>query len=217
MSIPNPDLEPEKARSFDLGTEYVSSQGGFIKANCFITKTTNLFYSVITPVATYYDPISNQNISQTSQKANAGSGLAKGIELSGEYPVLSWLAVSASYSYTNSKITANSANPALVGKRTINVPKDMASVALDAEYGDWTGVLSARHVGEQFSNADNSDVVKNVWGGYSKYTVFNLKASYRLAHNLKASLSVDNLTDRLYYEYYRMPGRSTSLELAGNF
>jgi len=217
MSIPNPNLKPEKANSFDLGTEYLFAAGGSIKATGYVTKTSNLFYSVIKPVTPYFDAISNQTISQTSQKSNAGSGLAKGIELSGEYPVLSWMAVSAAYSYTDSKITENSSDSTVVGKRTINVPKDMFSAALDFEYDNWSGVLSARYVGEQFTNSNNSDVVKGIWTGYSKYSIVNLKASYRLTHNLKASLAIDNLGDRLYYDYYRMPGRTTTLELAGNF
>src|SRR5574340_1006683 len=217
MSLPNPDLQPEKARSFDIGTEYASSQGGNVKVSGYITKTTDLIYTATTPVTPYFDPISNQTITQTAQKFNTGSALARGIELAGEYPVWNWLAISASYSYTDSRVTADSRTPAIVGKRVIYVPKNMASVALDAQQGHWSGVLSARYVGEQFSNADNSDVVKGVWGGYSKYAVANMKVVCRLAPNLKASLVVDNLTNRVYYEYYRMPGRGVTLELAGNF
>lgn len=217
MSLPNPDLDPEKARSFDLGTEYAFVQGGNIKAAAYITKTTDLIYTVRTPVTPYFDPISNQNITQTSQKFNTASALARGIEISGEYPVLSWLSVSGSYSTTDSRITADSRNATLVGKRIIYVPKSMASFALEAEQGDWSGVLSARYVGKQFTNPDNSDVVNDIWTGNSIYTVGDLKMSYRLARNLKANLIVENLTDRVYYEYYRMPGRSTTLELAGAF
>lgn len=216
MSISNPDLKPEKAKSFELGTEYMFDGGGNIKAGAFVSRTTDLFYSVITPVTPYFDPISNQTISQTSQKSNAGSGSSKGIELSGEYPALNWLNISASYAYTDSKITANSSNPALVGKRTTGVPKNMAYLALDAEYGDWSGVFSGRYVGLQFSNADNSDIVNDVWGGYSTYTVFNLKAGYRLSHSLRANLVIENVTNRVYYEYYRMPGRTTTIELVGS-
>ncbi|NOT19045.1 MAG: TonB-dependent receptor [Sideroxydans sp.] len=217
MSNPNPDLKPEKATSLDLGTEYLFDDGGNIKVATYVTETKDLVYSTITPVTPYLDPISNQTISQISQKKNTAKALAKGVELSGEYPLLNWLVISGTYAYTDAKIVSDPLNPTSEGKRMINVPKDMASVALDAEFGDWSGVLSARYVGEQFTNSDNSDVVKGVWAGYSKYSLFNLKTSYRLTHNLKASLAVDNLGDKLYYDYYRMPGRTTTLELAGSF
>jgi len=77
-------------------------------------------------------------------------------------------------------------------------------------------VFSARYVGEQFSNNDNSDVVKDVWTGYSKYTVADLKVGYRMTHNLKLNMIVDNVFNRTYFEYYRMPGRGVTVELAGN-
>jgi iron complex outermembrane receptor protein len=90
----------------------------------------------------------------------------------------------------------------------------MSSLALEARQGDWSGVLLTRHVGEQFTSNDNSDVVKDVWTGYSKYTVVNLKVGYQLDHGIKLNLMVDNLLDLNYFEYYQMPGRRSTLELA---
>ncbi|MEQ1533484.1 MAG: TonB-dependent receptor [Sideroxydans sp.] len=221
MSASSPDLKPEKAQTFDVSTEYVFNEGGTLKAAYYITKTNDLVYSVQRKVTQFLDPVSNKLIDYISGKENMGSGLARGVELSGEYPVLSWLTASASYAFSDSKITSmNSTDPvllAVVGKRMINVPKDTARFALEANQGDWSGMVSTRYVGEQFSSADNSDVVKGVFAGYSKYAVSDLKVSYRLTHDLKASLMVDNLADRQYYEYYRQAGRSTTVELAGHF
>ncbi|MCR4298296.1 MAG: TonB-dependent receptor, partial [Gallionella sp.] len=217
MIYANPNLKPEKAQAFDLGTEFGFAQGGNIKATYYITKTIDLIYQKITKVATYTDPVINKVVDYMAMQDNTGSALARGIELSGEYPVMSWLSVSGSYAYTDARITGDLTNTGMVGKRVTNVPKNMASLAFEAKQGDWSGVLSARYVGEQFSNNDNSDVVKGVWTGYSKYTVADLKVGYRLTHGLKANLMVDNLFNREYYEYYRMPGRSVTMEIVGNF
>jgi iron complex outermembrane receptor protein len=219
MIYSNPLLKPEKNTAFDLGTEYVFAEGGNIKAAYYITKTTDMIYSVVEKVATYTDPVINKVIDYKSQQQNTGGALARGIELSGEYPVLSWLTISGSYSFTDSKITSvtDATNAGLVGKRTIVVPKDMATLALEANKNDWSGVLSARHVGQQFNSNDNTDVVKNVFTNYSIQEVFDLKVGYRVTHDLKLNMMVDNLFNREYYEYYRMPGRGVTLELAGNF
>lgn len=221
MIYSNPNLKPEKAQAFDLGAEYGFSEGGNVKATFYATKTTDMIYSMTTKVPQYTDPVINKVIDYESRQQNAGSSLARGIELAGEYPVLSWLSASGSYAYTDSKITRDqtTANPALslVGKRVIVVPRDMASLALDAKHGDWSGVLSARYVGEQFTMNDNSDVVKDVFTNYSKYTVVDMKVGYRLTNSLKANLMVDNLLNRKYFEYYRMPGRGVTVEIAGNF
>lgn len=217
MIYANPNLKPEKAKAFDLGTEYAFEQGGNIQATYFITKTTDLIYQKVTKVPTYTDPVINKVIDYIAQQENTGSALARGIELAGEYPLVNWLTLSGSYTYTDARITSDLTNTGLVGKRVTNVPKNMASLALDTRRGDWSGALSARYVGMTYANNDNSDVVKNVWTGYSVYTVANLKIGYQLTHDLKANLMVDNLFDREYYEYYRMPGRSATMEFVGSF
>lgn len=217
MIYSNPNLKPEKAQAFDLGTEYGFAQGGNVKATYFITKTTDLIYQKTTKVLQYTDPVINKVIDYESRQENTGSALARGIEFSGEYPLMNWLSVSGSYSYTDARITSDLTNTGMYGKRVTNVPKNMASLAFEANQGDWSAVLSARYVGEQFSINDNSDVVKDVWTGYSKYTVADLKVGYRITHNLKASLMVDNLFNRQYFEYYRMPGRGVTMEIAGGF
>ena len=217
MTTSNPNLKPEKSRSFDLGTEFYFSQGGNFKAAYYITKTTDLIYSKDTPVTPYTDPTFNKTINTLSSKENTGSSLARGIELSGEYPVVSWLSVSGSYAYTDAKITGDSTNTGMLGKRVTNVPKNIASLALEANKGKLSGTLSARYVGELFTSNKNSDVIKNVYTGYSKYTVADLKLSYQHTRNAKINLMVDNLFDLEYYDYYRMPGRSATVEVALNF
>lgn len=217
MIYANPDLKPEKNQAFDLGTEYGFAEGGNVKATYYITKTTDLIYQKITRVATYIDPVVNKVIDYKGEQTNAGGALARGVELSGEYPLLNWLTVSGSYAFTDSKVTSDLTNTGLVGKRVTNVPKTMSSFAFDAKYGDWSGVFSTRYVGEQFSNNDNSDVVKDTWTGYSKYAVSDLKVGYRVTRDLKLNLMVDNVFNREYYEYYRMPGRGWTVELASHF
>ncbi|MFA6488532.1 MAG: TonB-dependent receptor [Sideroxydans sp.] len=217
MIYSNPDLKPESNQAFDLGVEWQTSAGGNAKASYYITKTKNLIYQRTTKVAQYTDPVINKVIDYHTKQENTGEALARGIELSGAYPLVSWLSVSASYAYTDSKITSDLTNTGLAGKRVTNVPKDMATLALEGEWGKLSGVFSTRYVGEQFSNNNNSDIVKGVWTGYSKYAVSDLKLGYRITHDWKVNLMVDNVFNREYYEYYRMPGRGTTLELAGSF
>lgn len=217
MTTSNPDLKPEKSRSFDLGLEYNFAQGGNFKAAYYVTKTTDLIYTKDTPVAPYVDPVFNKTINILSSKENAGSSLARGIELSGEYPVMSWLSVSGSYAYTDARITEDKTNTGMLGKYVTKVPKNIASLALEAKQGDWSGVLSARYVGEQFTSNTNTDVIKGVYAGYSQYTVADIKVGYQLTRHLKVNLMVDNLFDLEYYDYYRMPGRSATIEASASF
>ena len=217
MIYSNPNLKPEKARAFDLGTEYQFKDGGKVTATVYATKTKDLIYQKITKVPQYTDPVINKVIDYEARQENTGEALAKGIELGGEYPINDWLTVRGSYAYTDSKITSDETNTGMVDKRVTNVPKDIASLAFEVNSGDWSGMLSGRYVGEVFSNNDNSDVVKDVWTGYSKYTVVDLIANYQINKNFKASLMADNIFDKEYYEYYRMPGRGITINLSASF
>ncbi len=217
MIYSNPDLKPEKAKAFDLGVEYHFVDGGKATTTYFVTKTKDLIYQKVTKVAQYTDPIINKVIDYESRQENTGEALARGIELSGEYPLSDWLEVRGSYSYTDSKVTKDDTNTGMEGKRVTNVPKDMASLAFEVNQGDWSGVLSGRYIGEVFSNNDNSDTVKDVWTGYSKYSVMDLKVDYKINKNLKASVMVDNLFDKEYFEYYRMSGRGATVNLSATF
>jgi iron complex outermembrane receptor protein len=129
----------------------------------------------------------------------------------------SWLTGSASYTWTDATITKDNTGTGLLGKQLVYVPRNMASLGLRAQYQNWSGNLGARYSGLMYTNASNSDVEKEVFSGSSKYWLTDLKIGYRFAKNIEANLIVNNLLDKVYYEYYRMPGRNVAIELAAKF
>lgn len=211
----NPNLKPEKATAFDIGMEYHFAHGGQATATYFYTKTKDLIYQKQVTVTPYVLPVGTVN--QEAYQDNTGESIARGVELALEYPLADWLKASCSYSYTDSKITKDTTNTGMEGKFVTNVPRDTASAALETKFGKFSSVFSGRYVGKVYSNNDNSDEFKNVYTGYSIYYVFNLKANYQLTKNTKISFAVDNIFDREYYEYYRMPGVGYSLSLTAKF
>jgi len=213
----NPNLKPERNTAFDLTSEFYFNQGGNVKATYYITKSTDLISQKITKVPTYTDTVINKVIDYTSQQDNVGEALARGIELSGEYPVVRWLRASAAYTYNDARITSDATNTGLTGKRVTNVPKNMMSLALDADIGAWSGKLSGRYVGETYSQVKNTDVVKDVPTGNSSYAVADLKIGYQVTKEVKLNLMVDNLFDKKYYQSSTMPGRSVMTEFSGKF
>ena len=148
---------------------------------------------------------------------NTGEAYVRGLELSGEIPLTKWLRASASYSRTDTRITKDESGSGLEGKKLRYVPRDLASFALDAKWQNWRANLSTTYTGMQFSNEDNSDVVKNVYGGTSKYWLTNLRVSYAFDKYLKLSAGINNLFDKEYYEFYRMPGRNAYVEMEASF
>lgn len=212
LLIADPTLKPETATSWDLGAEIALPGNGFAKATYYRTRLDDMIYRKTSP---YSGPL--VGVTTNATMTNAGAARIEGIELSGEMPLTGWLRASASYTWTDSEITRDDSNSGLLGKRLRYVPKNMASVALDAQWQKWRGYLSAIYTGQQFSNEDNSDVVKDVFSGTSKYWLTNMRVSYQLDKHLKASVAVNNLLNQKYYEYYLMPGRYTTVELSASF
>lgn len=211
------NLKPEKAQAWDLGTEINLRNGANIRASYFHTKITGMIYSKETTYTGPYTASIPTSVNILSQKTNAAEGLTKGIELSGDMPLTGWLRASASYSYTDAKITKDATGTGLLGKKLVFVPKNMASLGLEASYHQWNASWLSRYSGLTYSNATNSDSEKNVYGGVSKYWVSDLKLSYQVDKNFKTSFLVNNVFDEKYYEYYLMPGRNLALQVSAAF
>ena len=214
--LPNPNVKPERSLSWDLGIEKALPDDGFLKAAYYERRMKDMIYNKISP---YTGPKTGTLITVTdvSTPTNAGEAYVRGLELSGEIPLTKWLRASASYSRTDTRITKDESGSGLEGKKLRYVPRDLASFALDAKWQNWRANLMTTYTGLQFSTENNSDVVKNVYGSASKYWLTNLRLSYAFDKYLKLSAGINNLFDKEYYEFYRMPGRNAYLEMEASF
>lgn len=220
LILANPNLKPETSQSWEISTEMYSGQGDNFKAGYYETKMKDMIYQKVTKVPTYTLQGTTSVIDYWGQQDNIAAAKIRGVELSGEMGITAWLRASASYTYTGAIITSDSGlNTGMVGKRLSNVPKNMASLGLNAKYGEWTGVISTRYTGEVWGSSDNlnTDVVKNAWTGYSKYWLTDMKVGYQINKNFKAGFAVNNLFDKKYYVYYPMPRRNVAVDLAAAF
>ncbi len=221
LILANPNLKPETSQSWDVSAEKEFAHGGNFKFAYYETQMKDMIYQTVTPVnppqkitgtTSVYYFVGRQN--------NVASANIRGVELSGDLPVTNWLSANASYTYTGAIITSDGGlNTGMVGKRISNVPKNMASLGLAAKQGAWSGALSTRYIGEVYGSSDNlnSDLIKDIWTGYSKYWLTDMKVGYQFNKNFKAGFAVGNLFDKKYFAYYPMPGRSVTVEIAGTF
>ncbi len=196
----NPDLKPETTLSWDASVEQKLWQGATFKVTYFENYISNLIYST-SKTATLKD------------KANAGCAESKGVELEAEQRFGKLLRLFANYTYTDARITENSAVPASAGKHMTDVPKDMVNAGADLDYGPFGASIIARYVGKRFGNDTNNDIADHVQGAYDSYITTDVKLQYKLTSWATASFSVNNLFDEQYYSYSKAPGRSCYGEL----
>jgi iron complex outermembrane receptor protein len=215
LSVPNPNLNPERADSYELSAEYRMFDGR-ARLSFFEEDVAGALISQSTPLppgSASTGPISNtlfnfvQNVDRVRSRGieavvDRNDVLLEGLELSG------------SFTFVNSRIVADAAFPKAVGKRTPQVPKWRASLVATYHPDDaWAFTLAARYADRSFGTIDNSDIVSHTYQGFEGYFVLDARAHYEFDNRWSAAFGVDNLNDRKYFIFHPFPQRTFLLEL----
>lgn len=206
----NPNLQPETMFSWEIGGQTrFDKTGTQIAATYYHHYLRNLLYTRTFKTLTAND---------TSQLDNAGKAEVDGVEIKLTQDVYwDWLKFIGSYTLNNSRITENFANPGTVGKRMTQLPDDMFTVGLEGNYGPWSGSLIGRYLSHLYSNDNNLDTVNGVFGSYDAFFKMDMRVNYKVTEKIKLGLSLDNLLDREYFQFYRQPGRSVYAEVTFSY
>jgi iron complex outermembrane recepter protein len=196
----NPNLKPETVTSWDGGIEQGLWVGMKVKAIYFENHMEDLIY--------------RKTVSATLQEGiNAGKAKSQGIELEAEQKFAIGLTLFANYTYTDSEMEENGANPASVGKQLIQVPQHLFNAGASYEQGPFSISLIGRYVSKRYGSDTNTDVIDGVYSSYDPYTLVDAKVSYKINRFAEISLSVNNILNEDYYTYYKGEGRSFFTEL----
>jgi iron complex outermembrane receptor protein len=200
----NPGLQPENALSKELTAEWTHGDGLY-RLSLFQDDVKNTIFSQ-TDTTTIPNVTSFQNIDKVR---------SRGIETSyqGQDVGVAGLDLIASLAYTQSRILANSQNPASVGKYFYRIPLWRANVVATYRFGDQASLTGGvRYSGRQYNTLTNQDSNPDVFGGTSSYTVVDTKFTYKLNRYSEVSVGVDNLFDSRYFVYHPYPGRTLYVE-----
>lgn len=191
----NPDLDPEKSTSWEIGAEHRFRTGTTLRATYYQSEVTNLIYS--------------SDLSPTlNMKSNAAKAEVEGVELELRQRLPAGLTAFVNATFNDSQITENQAVPASVGKQVTYSPQRMANLGVEGKRGPWFGSVTGRYVGKVYATDTNMDTVNGVYNAYDPYFVVNAKLGYALNKAFSATFAVDNLTDRDYFQGAKMPGRT---------
>ncbi|WP_018410171.1 TonB-dependent receptor [Methyloversatilis thermotolerans] len=212
-----PALEPETMTGYDIGGDFRPWPGADLKLTYFHNDFKDMIYR-----RTVTDSAEKLSVCGTTTLAcqawiNAGRARSRGVEASLRQVINDNWAAFASFTFNDTEVTDNAASPTSEGKQFTQVPRRMASLGADWTRGDWSASGSVRYVARRYNTDANSDVVDGVPSAYDRYVLVDARLGYRINRQFKASVSIDNLTDREYYASYRAPGRSFFVELAGEF
>jgi vitamin B12 transporter len=206
----NPDLEPERSRSFEAGIEQRVAND---RAKFEVTWFDNRFRNIISSRTISFNPF-------RSQYFNIGLTRARGAEVSMELAPSTAFRVTTGYTLLASEILESTAptNPVFrVGEWLFRRPRHSGFAGITWRYNrlmvDVTGVFVGRRVDSDFSALQPS-IVEN-----DAYALWGLCASYRLSTQLNLIGAVDNLANADYKEPlgYEALGRAARVGLKVGF
>jgi iron complex outermembrane receptor protein len=215
LSVPNPNLNPERADSYEVSAQYAMAESS-ARLSFFEEDVADALISQSTPLPP--GSISTAPLSNTlfNFVQNVGRVRARGVEavVDRKDVLFEGLELSGSFTFVNSRIVEDAAFPAAIGKRTPQVPKWRASLVATYRPDEaWALTLGARYADRSFGTIDNSDIVSHTYQGFEGYFVVDARARYAFDTHWSAALGVDNLNNRKYFIFHPFPQRTFLLEL----
>jgi iron complex outermembrane recepter protein len=183
LTAANEDLRAERAWGGEVGVDLFPSSSFAARATLFWTEL--------------YEPIANVTLPAPIEGAerrrmNLDEARVRGVELSGDWRLMRWAALTASYTFVDAVVVRADAAPQLVGKQLAQDPahRTMLGVALfDEDTGAAT--LQLRGIGAQYEDDLNERALPG-------FFVVDASASRRLFGGVSAVVAVENLFDRTY-------------------
>jgi iron complex outermembrane recepter protein len=212
LTVPNPNLKPEHANSYELAAER-KTKDGRIRVSLFQEDITNALLSQSAPLV----PGSNTLFSFVQ---NVDRTRVRGIELVADQNdvIFDGLNLSGSLTYADGHTVKDTAFPAAVGKFIPQLPK-LRGTAVATYRPEWLDegkfafTLAARYSDRSFATIDNSDPNSHTFQGFDAYLVADTRIHYQWNDNWSLAAGIDNLNNDKYFLFHPFPQRTFVLEI----
>jgi iron complex outermembrane receptor protein len=208
LSVPNPDLAPERAVSSELSAEKAWATGD-VRLSVFDERLRNALLSQTGPLpagaatlAKYVQNVDRTHATGVELVVRQKDAFIPGLELSG------WI------TYVDARIDKDAAFAAAVGKDIPQLPHLRgAFVATYTPTDDWAFTLAGRYSDRSFGTIENTDIYANTYQGFGAFFVMDVHARYRITPHLAADVGVNNINDRSYFLFHPFPQRTVVADL----
>ncbi len=183
----NPNLEPEKAWSTEIGVDHFFTKDLMVRAATYYTRSEDFIgYRTLSAFESQADNITGVKVYGTDA------------ELIWEF-VPGW-ELRTSYTYNRSTVTEDDTDSGIVGNYLPFVPKHKANIGINVQAFDWIVIdLNARYEGDRYDDYDNDEA-----GVRDEYISLDLAFSGDINSSSSWTLSFENLLDD-NYDIYSVP------------
>jgi iron complex outermembrane recepter protein len=200
----DPDLAPERSWTQELSATGEFDHGD-LRWTFFMEDTRDALYSQINVL----------NGSTIATIQNVDHIRTRGVEIAGRLHPWSTLELSASLTWSHSRIIENDNNPITEGRWQPRVPEWRANaVATWRPTDHLSATLGARYSGRQYNQLDNGDIHGTSYTGMSRFLVFDARLRYAFAERWSVAVGIDNLGNERYWAFHPYTRRSASAELS---
>lgn len=216
-AIPNPDLNSERARNYEIGWGDTFHNRLKVSSSVFYSEISDYIDSV----HQYYEAgddgvLGTSDDVDVRQSQNVGDGTNRGVELSVDYDMLPGLRVGGNYTYLYRKIS----DPVDPNLKPTDTPTHEAFLYLAwIAMRDLTITPSLELASNRWSVVSGTSGLTADYTKTGSYALVNLNVEYRLAENWTTSIAGRNLTDE-YYELsdgFPDPGRQFYANVRAEF
>ena len=207
LSVPNPNLKPERALSSELSAERDWSDGS-LRVSLFDERVRDALLSQTAPLngftVSFVQNVDRTRATGVEVVADQKDLFVPGFELSG------WA------TYLDTEIEGDAAFAAAVGKRLPQLPRWRGAVVATytpAALPKLDLTLAARYSDRCFATIDNSDRYANTYQGFGAFLVMDAHARYALNDHVAVGVGVDNLNARKYFLFHPFPQRTVIVDL----
>ena len=208
LTVPDPNLRPERARSAELAAQR-GDAAGHVRLSLFHEEIEDALVSQTAPLV----PGSGALFSFVQ---NVEKVRTRGLELAFERRgvISSQLEIAGSLTLVRPKVVEDPAFPAAEGKDLPQVPRRRATLIATWHASQGASLtLAGRYASRSFGTIDNSDPVGHTFQGFEGYLVVDARANIRVDKHWTVALGVENLGNDKYYLFHPFPQRSFTGEL----
>jgi iron complex outermembrane receptor protein len=208
LTVPDPNLRPERARSAELALERRTANGR-IRLSLFDESIRNALISQTAPLVPGATALFSfvQNVPDTRTRGAELAFEQRGV-------LLPQLELSGSVTLADPKVVRDPAFPAAEGKLIPQVPRRRATlVATWHGPGETALTLAGRYSSRLYASIDNSDRVGHTFQGFEGFLVLDARASIPVGKQWRWAIGVENLTNRKYFLFHPFPQRTFTAEI----
>lgn len=196
----NPELDPETVRTYEVGVDqYLFGKRTKLSLTGYRNDIEDLIY--------------DKAVGSDKYRQNAGEARTYGVEFELSQKITSWLTLWGNFTYTDAKITNNPTDPDSVDKQVTGIPERTWNAGLDATYGWLKAGLVGRYFSKIYGYSDHSDTAEGVYSTYEPAFLMDAKVTLSPWKWARIAVSVSNVFDETYYQYYETEGRTVLAEL----